>query len=322
MKYKEDKNTNSRFNILKEKIIQKLSSFKKKTINLIQTNYELGIFHLYKYNITDAIFRLKLVLFFNKNHTLAQYYLATCFYIKTDSEKAKEILEKLLSKDTNFKLAKYLLQFFDDLSIPEQCDHKIIKEFFNALIDEEYDFTDMIPAHKSVTTLITNHLIDRDKKLNILDIGCGSGQCFRFLKDSININKSIGVDFSETAIASVKKQKLYTQIICQDFQSAANDIREKFDVIVVDSVMHYYKDLSKQLNILKSLLSKNGLLIFTLEQSPKNIPITFNHILHNLCYNKEYVNKGIASSNLKLLQIESCKLQNRTLYICLCTNNS
>lgn len=320
-----DKNNNansSRYSILKEKMIQKLSSFKDKTKNLIRTNFELGLFHLYKHNINDTIFRLRLVLFFNKNHVLAQYYLAICQYIKNNSKDAQKILETLHNTNPSFKPAKHMLDFLYDLTVPEYINSELIKNFFNSLIDEEYYFTDMAPIYQTITNLVTSHLTDNEKKVNVLDIGCGSGLCFEYIKNNIKTNKSFGIDFSEKSIDVVKKQKLYTSALCQDFQTFIDETKEHFDLIIADSVLHYYKNFSTQLENLNNTLTKDGLIVFTIDKSLKNTPVTFNHTLTNLAFNKEHIKKTISKTNLKLLKIESKTLQNKNLYICLCTKKS
>ncbi len=322
MKDKNDNANNSRYSILKEKMIQKLSSFKEKTMNLVRTNFELGLFHLYKHNTSDTIFRLKLVLFFNKNHILAKYYLAICQYIQNNAKEAQIILENLHNSNKSFEPAKYMLDFFNDLTIPEQNNTSLIRNFFNSLIDEEYYFTDMVPVYQTITNLVTSHLADNEKKINVLDIGCGSGLCFEYIKSSTKINRSFGVDVSEKSIDVVTKQKLYTNVLCQDFQIFVEDTTEHFDLIIIDSVLHYYKNFATQLQNLKKLLTKDGFIVFTIEKSFRNTPVTFNHTLTNLAFNKEHIKEIISKTNLKLLKIELKTLQNKTFYICLCTKES
>lgn len=322
MKNKNDNANSSRYSILKEKMIQKLSSFKEKTLNLIRTNFELGIFHLYKHNTNDTIFRLRLVLFFNHDHILAKYYLANCRYIKNNAKTAEEILTKISENDPKFEPAKYMLKFYDDLSIPEQCDTSLTQNFFNSLIDEEHYFTDMLPVYQKMTNLVTARITDNEKQLNVLDIGCGSGVCFQYFQDSIKINKSVGLDFSDSAINVVTKQKLYTKALCQDFQNFVTETTEHFDLIIVESVLHYYKNFTKQLQSLKKTLATDGLVVFSVEQSLKNTPVTFNHNLTNLSFNKDYIKKMISKTTLKLLKIETQELKNKTFYICLCTKES
>lgn len=322
MKDKNDNANSSRYSILKERMIQKLSSFKDKTKNLIRTNFELGLFHLYKHNINDTIFRLKLVLFFNKSDVLARYYLAICQYIKNNSKDAQKTLENLHDANPSFKPAKHMLDFFHDLTVPDRIDHALTKNFFDSLIDEEYYFADMSPIYQTITHLVVSHLTDNEKKVNVLDIGCGSGLCFEYIKNNIKTNKSFGIDFSKKSIEVVNKQKLYTNALCQDFQTFIDETKEHFDVIIVESVLHYYKNFTIQLENINKTLAKDGLIVFTIEKSFKNTPVTFNHTLTNLAFNKEHIKKNISKTNLKLLKIESKTLENKNYYICLCTKKS
>jgi ubiquinone/menaquinone biosynthesis C-methylase UbiE len=301
-------------------MIQKFFSFKKKITNLLQTNYDLGIFHLNQHNINDSILRLKIVLFFNPKHFSAKYYLAICFYIKNQSQKAKRLLNEIIQADKNLKAPHYLLNFFEDLSLPEELDKNLTKEFYTSLmnVNEDLSFVDLTQAHSKLVSMITLHLADSEKKINILDVGCGSGQFFSLLKTHIKIAKSIGIDFTERSIDTVAKHELYTQTICQDFQDFAVTTNELFDLVILDSTLNYYKNLTKQLAYTKKILAKNGLLALIIEQSPNDITVTFNHILSNFCYSKDYIVTTLNNLNLKLLKIELCKLNTKNLYLCIC----
>jgi hypothetical protein len=320
---KVDNNTNqlhkSRYSILKEKMIQKFFAFKKKAKDLIKTNYELGLFHLYNHNIHDCILRLRIVLFFNPNHLFAQYYLAISFYINNKTTKAEELLKDCLKIEQSFKPAQYLLQFFKDLSLPDDLDQNLTKDFSNALIDEEVDFTNKIEAYNKLTTLIKNYITDPERQLNILDAGFGTSHCFHILKQNIKIKKSVGLDFANNAVELAIQKKLYTDIICKDFQSFAVTTKETFDLIIVDEIFNYHKNFSKQLAYAKKILAKNGLLSFIVDQSNTAIPVTFNHTLTHFCYSKDYILETVKNLNLKLLKIELCELKNKNLYICICT---
>ncbi|MBP9792241.1 MAG: class I SAM-dependent methyltransferase [Rickettsiales bacterium] len=270
-------------------MIQKFVAFKKKAQDLIKTNYELGLFHLYNHNINDCILRLRIVLFFNPNHLFAKYYLAICLYINNKTTKAEELLKDCLKMEHSFKPAQYLLQFFKDLSLPDELDQNLVKDFSNALIDEEVDYTDKIDAYNKLTTIIKNHIADTEKQLNILDAGCGTAHCFQILKQNIKIKKSVGLDFANNPIELVSKQKLYTDTISKDFQLFAVTTKDTFDLIIVEEIFNYHKNFSKQLAYAKKILAKNGLLAFIVDQSHTTIPVTFNHTLTHFCYSKDYI---------------------------------
>jgi tetratricopeptide (TPR) repeat protein len=92
-----------------KKAREEFSLMRKKCENLLETNYNLGIFHLEKGNLRDAIFRFKFIKKFWPNHTPSIYQLAYCLMIDKKTHQAKEILEELIKKDPNYQDAVVLL---------------------------------------------------------------------------------------------------------------------------------------------------------------------------------------------------------------------
>ena len=97
-----------------DRFFHKISSFisilindfhiiREKSKNLSKTNYELGLKHLNKGNINEAIFRFRLTKkFFPENYD-AYYQLFYCYIIQKEYEKAREISSELLEKAPHYQ---------------------------------------------------------------------------------------------------------------------------------------------------------------------------------------------------------------------------
>jgi hypothetical protein len=93
------------FNFLREKTYLAKDEFYiilGKLKNLREANYNLGIMHLEKGNINDAIFRFKLMTKFWPDDQRSYYYLAYCLTVKNELLKAKIVLEKFKSHNFQF----------------------------------------------------------------------------------------------------------------------------------------------------------------------------------------------------------------------------
>lgn len=75
---------------------------KSKMSNLLETNYQLGLKHLEKGNISDAIFRFRFIKKFWPNCFDAYYQLAYCLVLNKRNFEAKKILQELLEKDPSY----------------------------------------------------------------------------------------------------------------------------------------------------------------------------------------------------------------------------
>ncbi len=130
---------------------------------------------------------------------------------------------------------------------------------------------------------------------NILDAGCGVGSNFDVLKKySPNI---YGVDVSKDAI-NFCKNKGYTKLYLSSIENFKSKI--KFDLIVCMDVIEHIKDDNSAIKKLKSLLTKDGILIIS-------VPA------HNSLWN----DNDILSQHYRRYQLNSIKnlLQNNNLNI-------
>jgi tetratricopeptide (TPR) repeat protein len=99
---------NFEFTIIND-IFHYFSSLKEKLKNLSETNYQLGLEHLKKGNIWEALSRFKIITFFWPNHNKALYQYAYCLVLTDGTVNARRVLEKLLKKSHDMKEAKNLL---------------------------------------------------------------------------------------------------------------------------------------------------------------------------------------------------------------------
>ncbi len=91
-------------------------TIKEKCKDLRQTNYNLGIFHLEKGNLSEAIFRFRLTKKFWPDHFDTYYQLAYCLTLKKKNEEAKKVLQELLEKKPDYdKKARELLEHLKNL---------------------------------------------------------------------------------------------------------------------------------------------------------------------------------------------------------------
>ena len=94
------------FDFISKKFQEAISESKiirEKLKNLHKTNYELGLYHLEKGNIGEAIFRFKIVRKFWPHDYDAHLKLIYCFCITGNFERANFATKYLLSLDPNFR---------------------------------------------------------------------------------------------------------------------------------------------------------------------------------------------------------------------------
>lgn len=93
----------------------------------------------------------------------------------------------------------------------------------------------------------------------ICDLGCGSGWLTAILGC---FGPTVGVDFSDAAIAAASKRYPNAEFTCADILNW-NYPKEAFDVVVSQEVLEHVPDQSRYLSVAHGLLKKGGHIILT-----------------------------------------------------------
>ena len=118
------------------------------------------------------------------------------------------------------------------------------------------DYVDRFEKSQQITRL--ERLLDKvklDSNFKVLDVGCGSGLIAQLICN--NIDKYVGVDFSEEFISkAIKKNLLLSKsdikFICSDIVEFCKNNKDAFDIaFAMDISEHVYDD--EWINILKSV---------------------------------------------------------------------
>jgi len=99
---------NFKFTII-DNIFKQFSNLKEKITNLSETNYQLGIAHLKKGHIWEALSRFKITLFFWPHNYKASYQYAYCLLLGDKIDNAKFTLIKIIREHPDYKEAVKLL---------------------------------------------------------------------------------------------------------------------------------------------------------------------------------------------------------------------
>ncbi|MBK7560881.1 MAG: class I SAM-dependent methyltransferase [Chitinophagaceae bacterium] len=131
------------------------------------------------------------------------------------------------------------------------------KDYFsNRNVDPEFYANYTIPRY------LTPYFREKDKNLNILDIGCGLGQLLNNLKKNGFVNL-YGVDINKESIEICKKNNLSVDEIT-DVREYAKKCTTKFDRIVMSHVLeHIDKEIiiDTLAHIKKHLLKEGGIFL-------------------------------------------------------------
>ncbi len=110
--------------------------------------------------------------------------------------------------------------------------------------------------------------INFNKKINILDIGCGRANIISFLQNKYKFDKRpIGLD-----VVKNKAIKKNITFIKKDATKYLHLTSNKFDLILIKQTIHFFKvkDINKLLNLAKKKLNRKGKIIILYLETNKN----------------------------------------------------
>ena len=191
--------------------------------------------------------------------------LGNYYRVKGQINEATSCFQKALKFNPALIGAKYYLAAMDDnTSVPDATPPKFVKACYNS-IAETYD--QVHTADKlgySVPTSITNmikQLISADTKLNIIDIGCGTGLCGPLLRNISN--RLVGVDLSPGMLEKAREKNAYDEIICADLVETLQSYEDAFDLVISTGVFIHLGDLYPVFQACHKALKSGGLFGFS-----------------------------------------------------------
>jgi predicted TPR repeat methyltransferase len=108
-------------------------------------------------------------------------------------------------------------------------------------------------------------IMPREERLDILDLGCGTGLSGASFKDIAA--RLDGVDLSPAMAAIARKRGLYNEIIIADLETALNEIAHRYDLVLAADTFVYLGDLEAVFAGTARALRENGYFLFTVEKS-------------------------------------------------------
>ncbi|WP_316354272.1 methyltransferase [Candidatus Trichorickettsia mobilis] len=244
-----------------------IKDFRYRLNNLSTTNLDLGIYHLNKLQINDAILRFKLVTkFLDKENKVAHYWLGWCYFLKDNYEQASSHLAQAGNVDEIL-----LKDFVKNHSRLDNVPVAIWQQYRD-FVAEHYThnfYSDDIHLPYRFIQKVLYHIKELPNQYNILELGSNIGlagyEIRKRFPDSFILK---GVEISERMIelsnTYYQKIKIYDMLIQDDLQEVINHTSETFDVILSLCGFSYTKDLSDCFDSIATKLNNQGYLAFCL----------------------------------------------------------
>lgn len=290
------------------KIKNYIEDFKHKVKNLREANFKLGLYHLGKLNINDAIIRFKLVdKFLNKGDRQANYWLGWCYLLKCNFDSSLYYLRKSDEAE-----AHELKSFIENYSSYSEVPEKIFQQFRDFSLAGKSYFSKFqneqsyLPAVFIQKTL--EKISDLPDEYNILEVNCGVGlagiEARKRFPDHFRLT---GIEVSEKmmSVASLTGE-IYDELMNISLRKIASmPVVSKYDVIISLCGLISDKEFKSYLENIDLLLKTDGYFACCLP-----VPVKGQNLLKTMeyKYNPDEIKEACESSSFILLGEDELRL--------------
>lgn len=150
---------------------------------------------------------------------------------------------------------------------------------------------------------------DSHPKLKILDAGCGTGLCGKYLKKYAGFFSLSGVDLSPEMLKIAKAKKLYNRLYCQELNAFLSGRKKTYDLVVSADVLTYFGSLDSLFKNLFSVLKKSGRVIFSVTANEQNDEDYFLHISGRFQHHETYIKRLLQDNGFIFEKQERVRLR-------------
>ncbi len=186
-------------------------------------------------------------------------------WFETQPQMAKTYAAGWLKHFPDNPLAIHTNNALNGMSDSDDMDFAYTQTFYNAFADSYDEKMSLLKCQ--IPVLIEKEIAGKNFE-NVLDLGCGTGACGKFLK--AKTKHLTGVDASQKMIEKADQRQLYDTLKTQDVLDFLQNTTTQFDLIIAADVFCYINKLNNIFKEAHKSLSHNGQFIFTVEKNEKD----------------------------------------------------
>lgn len=132
------------------------------------------------------------------------------------------------------------------------------------------------PTRREVKKIILP-LLEENKELKILDIGCGTGQLINEISELYNDVNYLGIDVAENMIEIARKSNKNKNIKFKNSSIESFESNEKYDIIICTHAFPYFPNKQEMIKKMAGLCNEKGqvIIVNSSTNSLKDLIINF-----------------------------------------------
>ena len=147
------------------------------------------------------------------------------------------------------------------------------------------------------------------KNPRVLDAGCGTGLCSKYLDSALKKYQLYGVDISPQMLEKAAQRGLYKKLEKDDMESYLIKQRNKFDLIIAADVLTYFGVLENVFCACFKSLAERGIMVFSISKNEKDSISWRQHLSGRFVHGEKYVQKALKQSGFQEVIFKPCALR-------------
>lgn len=164
------------------------------------------------------------------------------------------------------------------------------------------------PTRREVKKIVLP-LLEKNKELKILDIGCGTGQLIKEISDKYKMVNYLGIDVAENMIDIAKKNNKGNNINFKISSIETFDTVDRYDIIICTHAFPYFPNKEDMIKKIAGLCNKKGQIIIVNSSTNSLKDLIINFFLKATTSKARYLSidnmkKLFKTAKLKVKNIE------------------
>jgi predicted TPR repeat methyltransferase len=195
--------------------------------------------------------------------------IAKVLYKSGNKKDAVKTLESLLDRNPDDEVARHMIASFGGTEAPDRASDQFVTETFDTFA-VSFDASLARLKYKAPQLVgdELKRLTSSDRKIDILDIGCGTGLCGPIVKPLASV--LVGVDLSPGMLRKARQRDTYDSLHQAELTAFMQNSDVTYDAIICVDTFVYFGKLDEAFVAAESILNADGHLIFTVERHTRD----------------------------------------------------
>jgi predicted TPR repeat methyltransferase len=196
-----------------------------------------------------------------------------------------------ISSDDMHDGARLQLARLGEVKMPDRTPESYMKSFYHSKA-KVWDQATKAPYHgHQLVREAIDYVIEKEERLNILDLGCGTGSLADFLHSYAS--RLDGVDISPDMLERAAEREVYNNLVEEDLVQYLEETSNSYGLMVAAAVLIHFADLETVFSLVWDRLDEHGRFVFSLFQAAEEeVELnSFDMFAHSDQYIQQFVDR-------------------------------